>query len=316
MRQKRKTDMKTPMVLCVLAAMFVIYAETAGTKSGYTEEIVPVTEEAAVQTAGMEETEEAAVQTAGMEETEEAAVQTAGMKETETETEDPLEDYPESLAAFMKKYPEATQFVLDYPKYKDIHNEIDITGEVKKGELPLFLQWDVRWGYEQYGSDFLAVTGCGPTCLAMVQCGLSGETKWNPYEVAKMAEQEGYYVEGQGSSWDLMRAGAQKLGLQVYDVTLSAEDIMDMLRGGMPVICSVGPGDFTDGGHFIVLAGVNADGSIKVHDPNSKINSEKAWNIERLLPQIKGMWAYRPGDTKEEEMLDEVRISESTGENG
>ena len=184
-----------------------------------------------------------------------------------------------------------------------------------KGELPLFLQWDVRWGYERYGSDFLAVTGCGPTCLSMVQCGLSGETVWNPYEVAKMAEREGFYVTGQGSSWDLMGAGAEMLGLQVNDVVLSAEDITDTLRAGMPIICSVGPGDFTDAGHFIVLAGVNMDGSIRVNDPNSRINSEKAWDIERILPQIKGMWAYRFDGTNKEtpDEIEERKIIREDG---
>lgn len=291
MGHKRKTDMKTPIILCVLAAAFVIFAETSAPKMSGTGERAAATE--------TEETEMPQTETG-----------------TETETEDPLKDYPASLVAFMKKYPEATEFVLDYPKYKNVHNKIDITGEVKKGELPLFLQWDVRWGYEQYGSDFLAVTGCGPTCLSMVQCGLTGETKWNPYEVAKMADREGYYVKGQGSSWELMSVGAQSLGLQVNDVVLSDESIIDTLRSGKPIICSVGPGDFTDAGHFIVLAGVEADGSIKIHDPNSKKNSGKSWNIERILPQIRGMWAYCLAGTAEEVTFDEVEIRESVREDG
>ncbi|MFR8170421.1 MAG: C39 family peptidase [Marvinbryantia sp.] len=291
MKQKRKADMKTPIILCVLAAAFAIYAGTSMSEKDSMETSAAVTEAAEIET------------------------ETEIVTETETETEDPLKDYPESLVAFMEKYPEATQFVLDYPKYKDVHNEIDITGEVTKGELPLFLQWDVRWGYERYGSDFLAVTGCGPTCLSMVQCGLSGETVWNPYEVAKMAEREGFYVTGQGSSWDLMGAGAEMLGLQVNDVVLSAEDITDTLRAGMPIICSVGPGDFTDAGHFIVLAGVNTDGSIQVNDPNSRINSEKAWDIERILPQIKGMWAYRFDGTNKE-TPDEIEEREIIREDG
>ena len=291
MKQKRKADMKTPIILCVLAAAFAIYAGTSMSEKDSMETSAAVTEAAETET------------------------ETEIVTETETETEDPLKDYPESLVAFMEKYPEATQFVLDYPKYKDVHNEIDITGEVTKGELPLFLQWDVRWGYERYGSDFLAVTGCGPTCLSMVQCGLSGETVWNPYEVAKMAEREGFYVTGQGSSWDLMGAGAEMLGLQVNDVVLSAEDITDTLRAGMPIICSVGPGDFTDAGHFIVLAVVNTDGSIRVNDPNSRINSEKAWDIERILPQIKGVWAYRFDGTNEE-TPDEIEEREIIREDG
>ena len=118
------------------------------------------------------------------------------------------EGYPESLIQLMKRNPEAKQFVLDYQKNKDKHEEIDLSKEVSRGQIPLFVQWDERWGYETYGDDFLAVTGCGPTCLAMVRCGLSGETQWNPYEVACMAQEQEFYVDGVGSSWDLMSSGA------------------------------------------------------------------------------------------------------------
>lgn len=201
-------------------------------------------------------------------------------------------DYPQSLIEFMEKYPEATQFVLDYPQCKDTHEKIDISNEVTKGTLPLFIQWDKRWGYETYGDDFMAVNGCGPTCLSMVKCGLSGDTYWNPYEVARMADEQGYYVDGVGSSWDLMDSGAKNLGLEMHSVTLDTESIQHTLRSGMPIICSMLPGDFTYTGHFIILAGVNEDKSIKVLDPNSIKNSEKSWDIDVLMPQIRNMWAY------------------------
>lgn len=200
--------------------------------------------------------------------------------------------YPASLIEFAEKYPEATDFVLAYPKKKDKNPKIDISGEVKKGEIPLFIQWDDRWGYRTYGGDFFAVTGCGPTCLSMIQCGLSGKAKWNPYQVAQMADKQGFYVKGVGSSWDLMKTGAQKLGLEVHEVADNAAQIQETLLAGMPIICSVEPGDFTYTGHFIVLANINNDGTIKVLDPNSKINSEKSWELDRLIPQIAGLWAY------------------------
>ena len=141
--------------------------------------------------------------------------------------------YPESLIALVERNPETKDFVLDYPKYKGLE-EIDISKEVMKGEIPHFLQWDERWGYEIYGSDFLAVTGCGPTCLSMVTCGLTGDTQWNPYEVAKMAEDNGYYVDGSGSSWALMSSGAEKLGLTVSSVTAeSVQALREMMREGV-----------------------------------------------------------------------------------
>lgn len=201
-------------------------------------------------------------------------------------------DYPASLVSLMERNPEAKQFVMDYSKNIDKHETIDLSGEITQGEIPLFLQWDERWGYEIYGNDFLAVTGCGPTCLSMIKCGLTGDTQWNPYQVASFSDQSGYYVPGAGSSWDLMENGATSLGLQVHNIALSAEEITSALQSGMPIICYMRPGDFTTSGHFIVLAGLDEKGKIIVRDPNSRKNSKKSWNIDTLIPQIKGLWAY------------------------
>ena len=199
--------------------------------------------------------------------------------------------YPESLIALVERNPETKDFVLDYPKYKGLE-EIDISKEVMKGEIPHFLQWDERWGYEIYGSDFLAVTGCGPTCLSMVTCGLTGDTQWNPYEVAKMAEDNGYYVDGSGSSWALMSSGAEKLGLTVSSVIFDAEHIRATLEAGQPIICVMGPGDFTNAGHFLVLTGVDKNGDIILQDPNSVKRTKQHWDVQKLMNQMKNLWAY------------------------
>ena len=202
------------------------------------------------------------------------------------------EEYPESLLNLLENNPEETNFVLNYPENKDKNVDIELSGEVTRGTIPLFLQWDERWGYEMYGNDFLAVTGCGPTCLSMVQCGLSGDTKWNPLEVAEMAQEQGYYVDGAGSSWELMTGGAEKLGLTVYSVRFEADYIISALESGTPIICAMRPGDFTTAGHFIVLSGVDDEGKVIVRDPNSRINSETSWGVEDLMPQIKNLWGY------------------------
>ena len=89
-----------------------------------------------------------------------------------------------------------------------------------------------------------------------------------------------------------MSQGAGQLGLKWQEVDWSTSAIVAQLQAGHPIICSMGPGDFTDQGHFIVLSGITADGMIQVNDPNSRINSEKEWSADVLLPQIKGMWAY------------------------
>lgn len=200
--------------------------------------------------------------------------------------------YPECLINLAEKNPETAPFVKDYENYEGNPDDIDISKEVEKGEIPLFLQWDERWGYEKYGSDFLAITGCGPTCLSMVYCGLTGKTDLNPYEMSKLASEGGFYVAGSGSSWSMMEDLAAQIGLTVHKVTFDAEHIMAALQEGHPIICIMGPGDFTTTGHFIVLTGVDRNGNIKINDPNSRKNSEKTWNLDDIMPQIRNIWSY------------------------
>lgn len=199
---------------------------------------------------------------------------------------------PDSLTELKAKYPETASFVDSYPQNKNKKWTIDLSGEVQPGSIPLFLQWDERWGYETYGSSFLAVTGCGPTCISMVVCGLTGDTYWNPRETAKFSEQQGYYVPGEGTSWDLMTEGAQMLGLNAFYGDVSADYIYSYLDSSHPIICSMYPGDFTYTGHFIVLTGIDPDGNIIVNDPNSRRNSDTHWTMDTLLPQIRSLWCY------------------------
>ncbi len=169
---------------------------------------------------------------------------------------------------------------------------IDISKDMTGG-IPRLFQTDSRWKKKTYGTNVMEINGCGPTCLSMVYCGLTGDTDWNPYAVAKMAEEKGYYVSGVGTSWELMTDGAKRLGLQAEQVAFSENAIRDALEFGQPIICAMGPGDFTTEGHFIVLIDVDEEGKILVNDPNSKELSEKAWELERLMGQMKNLWKYK-----------------------
>ncbi|MDD6303486.1 MAG: C39 family peptidase [Lachnospiraceae bacterium] len=203
------------------------------------------------------------------------------------------EGYPDSLIQLYEKNEEARQFVLDYKKNGNNEQPIDISSDVVDGKIPLFLQWDERWGYRTYGDNFLAITGCGPTALSMVYVGLTGDTSMNPYAVAQMAQEEGFYVNGSGSAWSMMTELATKLGLSAQEMSLNEDIIIQELSQGHPIICIMGPGDFTTSGHFIVLTGVDSDGKIIVNDSNSKKNSNKTWKIEDLMSQIRDLWVYQ-----------------------
>lgn len=201
-------------------------------------------------------------------------------------------EYPESLAGLLESNPETAEFVRDYGKEHGVKHTIDLKDEISPGEIPLFIQWDKRWGYEMYGNEMIAVDGCGPASLAMVLAGLTQDASWSPLRVAEFAQKNGYYVDGSGSSWSLMSEGAESLGLRAEVLTLDEGVIRSELEEGHPIICIMGPGDFTSSGHFIVLAGINDDGTIKVNDSNSRINSKKGWDLDKIMGQIRNLWSY------------------------
>lgn len=203
---------------------------------------------------------------------------------------DKSELYPDELLKLLADNDETADFVLDYPKKKD-EPPADTVGNIKKGEIPLLLQWDERWGYSMYGDEMIALNGCGPTAVSMVASGLTGNNTITPYKVAKFSEQNGYYAGDTGTSWGLMTEGVIKFGIQGEELPLSEQNVFDALNAGHPVICSMKPGDFTQTGHFVVLTGVK-DGKIKVNDPNSKSRSEKLWDYDDLEKQINDLWVY------------------------
>lgn len=63
--------------------------------------------------------------------------------------------------------------------------------------------------------------------------------------------------------------GRSNWNLSSYEGVLTEEQVGAELAAGHPIICSVGPGDFTQNGHFIVLTGYE-NGVIKVNDPFSQ----------------------------------------------
>ena len=199
---------------------------------------------------------------------------------------------PEVIKEFVKKYPEAAEYADNYGKYHAKDLKMDVSSEMKDRDIPLFIQWDKRWGYKDYGEGYVGTSGCGPTCIAMVACGLLNDETINPYEVAKYSDDQGFYVSGQGTSWSLMTEGAKHYGINGEGGKISAKYIKKNLSEDTPLICSMKPGDFTTSGHFIVLTGFDDDGLVIVNDPNSRNNSDKHWEVDVLVSQMKGIWKY------------------------
>ena len=196
-------------------------------------------------------------------------------------------EYPWDIIALYESNPETRDFVLNYPFREEA--DVDLSG-YSRDTVPLFLQWDPMWGYGSYGSSCIAVTGCGPTCLAMAGYYLTGEDTFNPADVAAFAQKNGYYKKGYGSSWTLISEGSQALGLSAKELPLVKKKIITALEGGSPVILALGEGDFTSTGHYIVLTGWNGE-AFTLNDPNSPLRSSQTWTYEALEGQIRNIWA-------------------------
>ena len=125
----------------------------------------------------------------------------------------------------------------------------------------------------------------------MVIAYLTDNNTITPYVVAQYSNEHGYYETGIGSSWNLMTTGSIHFGIIGNTIPLWKDRIYQELESGHPIICSMGPGDFTRTGHFIVLTKIE-DGKIKVNDPNSPERSKTLWDYETLSSQIKGLWAF------------------------
>ena len=199
---------------------------------------------------------------------------------------------PDEIVEFGKKYPEAKGYVRDYNKYKNVNFDMDVSSEMAERDIPLFIQWDKRWGYRDYGGNYIGVAGCGPTCLAMVVCGLEKNDAINPYDVGVYSASSGYYTYGEGTSWSMMTEGAEHYGLNVSTGNVSVDYILNNLSETTPMICSMTKGDFTTTGHFIVLTDIDDDGKVVVNDPNSPKNSKKHWDADVLVSQMKSIWRY------------------------
>ena len=136
-------------------------------------------------------------------------------------------------------------------------------------QIPHYLQTD--YGNIPYGGGSIASSGCGPTSFAMIASYLT-DTTITPADAVSWCGNS-YYMPGVGTYWSYFQAAANHFGCGSVTQTSDANQVLQALSEGHPVISSQRAGLFTSGGHFIVLRGVTADSKVLVNDPND--NSSK-----------------------------------------
>lgn len=159
-----------------------------------------------------------------------------------------------------------------------------VTGGAK-GEFVYYNQGNYS---DPYSQGTIATSGCGPTALAMVLTYLTGK-EVSPSETA--AKGNGTYTCSKGTTWNYFGDMAQQYGVQCTQMEPSSSNIKDNLNNGKTLILSMGPGDFTKRGHFIVARGLDQNGNLVVADPSSTSRTNKVWNVDRVASQCKQIWA-------------------------
>jgi len=159
-----------------------------------------------------------------------------------------------------------------------------LTGGVVK--LVYFNQADPTWAEEPYGTDQIGGYGCGPSAMAMAVSSLT-DTVVDPAEMAQWAADNGHWASGSGSYLSVVEGAAAAWGLGAVSFhDRSVSGLVDTLLTGEIMVALMGPGHFTQGGHFILLHGVTLSGGVLVADPNSRERSLTVWDPALLLEEL------------------------------
>lgn len=213
--------------------------------------------------------------------------------------------YSERMQKMVVDFPQTIDYVYRLPELDGTKQETDLSSLADSEEVPLLLQFDDRWGYLPYGSGHIGYTGCGPVCLSMVAIYLTGDTSYTPEWMCNFATEEGYCSPGNGTAWTLFSQGAEKLGLTAKELPLVKGLITNELDKGNPVVIVVGPGDFTNTGHFLVLTGYDETG-FTINDPFSAENSNRTWSYSQLEPQILNLWSLKKAEEKPQDQTEQT----------
>lgn len=152
-----------------------------------------------------------------------------------------------------------------------------------------FNQTDSAWNQNGY---CIARAGCGPTSMAVVITSLTG--KWvTPLDTAIWGYQHGFYSSA-GSSHAMIPAMAAAYGLRCQGVGTDYNAIKKALKAGKPVVCLMGPGYFTRGGHFMVLVAIDKNDCVTIADVGSRTRSAYKYRLSDVIAQSKGASAGGP----------------------
>lgn len=156
--------------------------------------------------------------------------------------------------------------------------------------VPYYLQWDERWGYKPYAGSIIGTYGCGVTCMASVIGYLTNDETILPDKMAELSTLLNTNHEGTDTSF--IPLAAQKYGFKTEGTQILETNIKSAIDRKRVVVINVGKGDFTSGGHYILVVGYTEHGDFIIYDPFSPYHTSLTWSIAQLQQQqAKACWS-------------------------
>lgn len=146
-------------------------------------------------------------------------------------------------------------------------------------------QTDPAWRDKPFGSDPLGAYGCGPTAMSIVVSSLT-DKPMDPAQMAVWAYEHDYWCAGSGAYLTIIEGTSKAFGLEcTLNKQCDLTTLTNHLNAGGVAVALMGPGHFSDLGHFIILHGVADDGRLLVADPASRKNSLALWDPQLILKE-------------------------------
>jgi len=156
-----------------------------------------------------------------------------------------------------------------------------------------FRQTSPEYNDIPYGDKTIGSYGCGPTNMAVVITSLTGKFV-SPVTLARQSEEWYCFVSGSGTGHAFFPKAASYYGLKYINFSYDKQTVLSYLKSGKMIICTMGRGYFSRGGHYVTLRGITEDGNILIADTYSEENTYKEWTLDFLASQLKynTMWAF------------------------
>lgn len=165
-----------------------------------------------------------------------------------------------------------------------------------------YLQTDPKWKNISYSvpgeQTTIGESGCGPSSAAMILSTLTGK-EITPVDTCAWALKNGYKALMQGTYYSYFIPQFEEYGIKcqrlnfnrmINQPTNPVHDIaFDLLKKGYYLIALMGPGLWTNSGHYVVVWWV--DGVIHINDPWSTRSDKLMADIGRFKNECRMYWA-------------------------